>query len=307
MTTHPVLIIGSGPAGLTAAVYTARAELQPLVIAGVEAGGQLMLTTDVENYPGFPTIKGPELMAKMIEHAEKFGATILRKNATKIDVSSRPFRVWVGDDEYSAESIIVATGASAKWLGLESETKLRGHGVSSCATCDGFFFKGKEVAVIGGGDTALEDATFLTKFATKVTIIHRRAELRASKPLIRRAQTNPKISFLWNKEVTTVLGADAVEGILLHDVQSGETSELAIQGLFVAIGHTPNTAIFKDHLALDEHGYIVADGTKTNVEGVFVAGDVEDIRYRQAVTAAGSGCRAALDAERWLSEQEATA
>lgn len=307
MTTHPVLIIGSGPAGLTAAVYTARAELQPLVIAGLEAGGQLMLTTDVENYPGFPTIKGPELMAKMTEHAEKFGATILRKNATRVDFSSRPFRVWVGDEEYSAQSVIVATGASAKWLGLESETKLRGHGVSSCATCDGFFFKGKEVAVIGGGDTALEDATFLTKFATKVTIIHRRAELRASKPLIRRAESNPKITFLWNKEVTQVLGTDTVNGIQLKDVQSGGASELPVEGLFVAIGHQPNTSIFKDQLTLDDHGYILADGTKTNIEGVFVAGDVEDIRYRQAVTAAGAGCRAALDAERWLSEQQVTA
>ena len=304
MNTYPVIIIGSGPAGLTAAVYTARAELQPLVIGGAEAGGQLMLTTDVENYPGFPTIKGPELMAKMIEHAEKFGATILRKNATKVDFTARPFRVWVGEEEYQSESVIVATGASAKWLGIPSETQLRGHGVSSCATCDGFFFKGKEIVVIGGGDTALEDASFLTKFADKVTIIHRRDEFRASKPLIRRVEQNPKISILWNKTVTEILGVDTVTGVRLQDLQTKEVSELAVQGVFVAIGHQPNTSLFTGHIALDEKGYIQAEGTKTSIEGVFVAGDVEDVRYRQAVTAAGAGCRAALDAERWLSEKQ---
>jgi thioredoxin reductase (NADPH) len=302
MNIYPVIIIGSGPAGLTAAVYTARAELQPLVIGGVEAGGQLMLTTDVENYPGFPTIKGPELMAKMIEHAEKFGAKILRKNVTKVDFSERPFKVWVDDEEFSAQSIIVATGASAKWLGLDSETRLRGHGVSSCATCDGFFFRNKNIAVVGGGDTALEDATFLTKFATKVGIIHRRDQMRASKPLQKRAFENPKISFYWNKDVVDILGGDHVEGVKLRDTQTGEEQEIVVDGLFVAIGHKPNTEIFQGQLKLDEKGYIQADGTKTSVEGVFVAGDVEDVRYRQAVTAAGAGCRAALDVERWLSE-----
>ena len=304
METRKLIIIGSGPAGLTAAMYAARAELQPLVIAGLESGGQLMLTTDVENYPGFPTIKGPELMSKMTEHAEKFGATLIKKNATKVDFSARPFGVWVDDDEeYRAETIIVATGASAKWLGLESETRLRGHGVSSCATCDGFFFRDKDIAVVGGGDTALEDATFLTKFAKSVQLIHRRDELKASKPLIRRAEANPKISFVWNAEVVEVLGDQSVSGVLLKDTKTGEQKQLDIQGLFVAIGHQPNTGLFVDQLALDDHGYIIADGTKTSVEGVFVAGDVEDFRYRQAVTAAGSGCRAALDVEHYLADR----
>lgn len=302
-THHRVIILGSGPAGLTAAVYTARAELEPLVIAGLEAGGQLMLTSDVENYPGFPSILGPELMARMTEHAEKFGAKILRKNATKVDFSVRPFRVWADADEYTADAVIIATGASAQWLGLESETRLRGRGVSSCATCDGFFFKGKEIAVVGGGDTALEDATFLTKFAEKVTIIHRRDTLRASKPLQKRAKENPKISFMWNTQVVEVLGEQVVEGIRLKDTQTGEESELSVQGLFVAIGHKPNTGLFADHIELDEKGYIrEISHSQTSVEGVFVAGDVQDIRYRQAVTAAGAGCRAAIDAERWLSE-----
>lgn len=298
-----LVIIGSGPAGLTAAMYAARAELQPLVIAGVEAGGQLMLTTDVENYPGFPSIKGPELMQKLTEHAEKFGAVLLRKNVTKVDFSSRPFKLWVDTDEYQADSVIIATGASAKWLGLPSEARLRGHGVSSCATCDGFFFRDKDIAVVGGGDTALEDATFLTKFAKSVTIVHRRAELKASKPLVRRAETNPKISFAWNTEVVEVLGDQSVTGVRVKDTQSGEERQLAVQGMFVAIGHKPNTEPFVGHIALDEQGYIKSSGTSTSVEGVFVAGDVEDYRYRQAITAAGSGCRAALDAERWLATQ----
>ncbi len=305
MERHRVIIIGSGPAGLTAAVYTGRAELQPLVVGGIEAGGQLMLTTDVENYPGFPTVKGPELMTKMVEHAEKFGARLLRKNATRVDFSSRPFRVWVGDDEYQADSVIVATGASAKWLGLPNETRLRGHGVSSCATCDGFFFKEKELVVVGGGDTALEDATFLTKFASKVTIVHRRDELRASKPLVRRAETNTKIVFRWNSEVADILGDTSVTGVLLRDTKTGEVSQVDVQGVFVAIGHQPNTGIFQGQLALDEHGYIIpSNTTSTSVEGVFVAGDVEDIRYRQAVTAAGGGCKAAIDAERWLAHHD---
>ena len=304
---HQVIILGSGPAGLTAAVYTARAELKPLVIGGVEAGGQLMLTTDVENYPGFPSVKGPDLMAKMIEHAEKFGAVLVRKNATRVDFSARPFKVWVGEDEYQADSVIVATGASAMWLGLPSETRLRGHGVSSCATCDGFFFKEKELVVVGGGDTALEDATFLTKFASKVTIVHRRDQLRASKPLIRRAEANPKIAFAWNTEVAEILGDTSVTGVRLRDTNTKNEREMSVQGVFVAIGHQPNTGIFKDQLSLDERGYIVANGTNTSVEGIFVAGDVEDVRYRQAVTAAGAGCRAAIDTERWLSHEDIAA
>lgn len=304
---HQVIILGSGPAGLTAAVYTARAELKPLVIGGVEAGGQLMLTTDVENYPGFPSVKGPDLMAKMIEHAEKFGAVLVRKNATHVDFSARPFKVWVGEDEYQADSVIVATGASAMWLGLPSETRLRGHGVSSCATCDGFFFKEKELVVVGGGDTALEDATFLTKFASKVTIVHRRDQLRASKPLIRRAEANPKIAFAWNTEVAEILGDTSVTGVRLRDTNTKNEREMSVQGVFVAIGHQPNTGIFKDQLSLDERGYIVANGTNTSVEGIFVAGDVEDVRYRQAVTAAGAGCRAAIDTERWLSHEDIAA
>lgn len=298
-----LIIIGSGPAGLTAAMYAARAELKPLVIAGVEAGGQLMLTTDVENYPGFPSIKGPELMQKLTEHAEKFGATLIRKNVTKVDFGARPFKVWVDTDEYRADSVIIATGASAKWLGLPSETRLRGHGVSSCATCDGFFFRDKDIAVVGGGDTALEDATFLTKFARHVTIIHRRAELRASKPLIRRAEANEKISFLWNSEVADILGDTSVEGVRIRNTETGELQKLDVQGVFVAIGHKPNTEAFIGQIELDAQGYIHAQGTKTNVEGIFVAGDVEDFRYRQAITAAGSGCRAALDVERWLSHE----
>lgn len=306
MPTHrSVIIIGSGPAGLTAALYTARAELSPLVLAGVEAGGQLMLTSDVENFPSHEQIMGPDLMLKMTAHAEKFGAEIVRKNVTKVDFSSRPFRLWSDDDEYTADAVIVATGASAKWLGIDSETRLRGKGVSSCATCDGFFFKGKELVVVGGGDTALEDATFLTRFASKVTLVHRRDSLRASKPLQKRAEENEKISFHWNAEVVEVLGDTTVTGVRLKDTITGEESELAAGGLFVAIGHSPNTKIFDGHLELDEKGYIKAtNSTHTSVEGVFVAGDVEDIRYRQAVTAAGAGCKAAMDVEKWLAEQE---
>lgn len=305
MTTHqPVIIVGSGPAGLTAALYAARAELKPLVLAGAEAGGQLMLTSDVENFPSHESILGPELMAKMTKHAEKFGAQLVRKNVTKVDFSARPFHLWVGDDVYTADAVIVATGASAMWLGLDSETRLRGKGVSSCATCDGFFFKGKEIAVVGGGDTALEDATFLTKFATKVTMVVRRDELRASKPLQARAKSNAKIHFRWNTEVIEVLGEDRVSGVRLKDTVSGEESELTIDGLFVAIGHTPNTKIFDGVLPRDEKGYLrMKEHTMSDIEGVFIAGDVEDIRYRQAVTAAGSGCQAAIDAERWLAEQ----
>lgn len=304
MEVRDVIIVGSGPAGLTAALYAARAELRPLVIAGAEAGGQLMLTTEVENFPGYESILGPELMMKMTKHAEHFGSEILRKNATRVDFTDRPFRVWVGDDEYRANAVILATGASAKWLGLESETKLRGRGVSSCATCDGFFFKGKEIAIVGGGDTALEEATYLTKFASKVTVIHRRDSFRASKPLQKRAQENPKITFLWNAEVVEVLGEDRVTGVRVRDTQTGSEQQLGVDGLFVAIGHKPNTEIFSGQIELDEKGFIrQRTHSGTSVEGVFVAGDVEDVRYRQAITAAGSGARAAIDAERWLAER----
>lgn len=304
VSTHPLIIIGSGPAGLTAAVYAARAELEPLVIAGAEAGGQLMLTTEVENYPGFPTIMGPALMQRMFEHAQKFGAKILRKNATRVDFSTRPFKVWTDTKQYQAQAVIIATGASAKWLGLDSETRLRGRGVSSCATCDGFFFKGKPVAVVGGGDTAMEEATFLTKFATRIYVIHRRDTLRASKPMQKRAYDNPKIEFIWNSEVKEVLGQEKVSGIKIKNIHTGNERELNIEGLFIAIGHEPNTQLFKGQIDLDHVGYIkVKDHTRTNIEGIFVAGDVEDFRYRQAVTAAGSGCRAAIDAEKWLAEQ----
>lgn len=305
MPTHRnLIIIGSGPAGLTAALYASRAELAPLVLAGAQAGGQLMLTSEVENFPSHEQILGPDLMLKMTAHAEKFGAEVIRRNATKVDFASKPFHVWSDEAEYTADAIIVATGASAKWLGLESETRLRGKGVSSCATCDGFFFKGKELIVVGGGDTALEDATFLTRFASKVTIVHRRDSLRASKPLQKRAETNPKISFRWNAEVVEVLGDTTVRGVRLRDTVTGAESELPTGGLFVAIGHTPNTQIFTDQLELDEKGYIKStSSTHTSVDGVFVAGDVEDVRYRQAVTAAGAGCKAAMDAEKWLAEQ----
>lgn len=305
MNKRQVIVIGSGPAGLTAAMYLGRAELEPLVIAGIEAGGQLMQTTEVENYPGFPTIMGPELMTKMTEHAKKFGAEIVRKDAIKVDFSAKPFRVWTDSNEYEADSIIVATGASAKWLGIESETRLKGRGVSSCATCDGFFFKEKDIIVVGGGDTALEEATFLTRFAKTVKIIHRRDELRANKQLQERAKNNPKIEFIWNSEIEEILGENKVEGVKIKNNQTGEVSTLDVEGVFVAIGHTPNTSIFKDQLNLDEQGYIVPNKgkTHTNIEGVFVAGDVEDFEYRQAITAAASGCMAALDLERYLSAQ----
>lgn len=303
MNKRQVIVIGSGPAGLTAAMYLGRAGLEPLVIAGLEAGGQLMQTTEVENYPGFPTIMGPELMTKMTEHAQKFGAEILRKDAIKIDFNSKPFKVWTDSDEHEAESVIVATGASAKWLGIESEARLKGRGVSSCATCDGFFFKEKDIIVVGGGDTALEEATFLTRFAKTVKIIHRRDELRANKQLQKRAKDNPKIEFIWNSEIEEILGENKVEGVKIKNNQTGESSTLDIEGVFVAIGHTPNTKLFDGQLDLDEQGYIKpAKGkTHTNIEGVFVAGDVEDFEYRQAITAAGSGCMAALDLERYLS------
>ena len=298
-----VVIIGSGPAGLTAAIYAARANLEPLVIGGNVPMGQLMITSDVENYPGFPDgIQGPELMQKFREQAERFGATMVEKDATRIDLSERPFRVWVNDDEYLGDSVIVATGASALWLGLKSEEEFRGRGVSACATCDGFFFRGREVAVVGGGDTALEEATFLTRFADKVTMIVRRSEFRGSRIMQDRALNHDKIDVLWNKEVAEVKGEMTVSSLTLRDTETGEQSELAVQGMFVAIGYKPNTDLFAGQLTIGEGGYLeIVDGeTGSGIPGVFVAGDVHDHHYRQAVTAAGDGCKAAIDAERWL-------
>ena len=300
-----IVIAGSGPAGLTAALYAARAELAPIVISGVPAGGQLLITTDVENYPGFPEgIQGPELVDRMRRQASRFGATFVDDNVTRVDLSRRPFRVITGvSGEWLADALLVATGATARWLGLPSETALKGHGVSACATCDGFFFKGMPLAVVGGGDTAMEEALFLTNFATHVTIVHRRDELRASRIMQDRAQHHPKISFRLGAEVVEVLGKQAVEGVRVRDVATGAISELAVRGLFVAIGYDPATEVFRGVLDLDEKGYVrVHDFTRTSVDGVFAAGDVHDHRYRQAVTAAGAGCMAAIDAERWLAE-----
>jgi thioredoxin reductase (NADPH) len=298
-----VVVLGSGPAGLTAAIYAARANLEPLVIAGNVPMGQLMITSDVENYPGFPDgIQGPELMQKFREQAERFGATLVEKDATRVDFSQRPHRIWVNEDEYRADAVIVATGASALWLGLPTEEDFRGRGVSACATCDGFFFRDREVAVIGGGDTALEEATFLTRFANKVTMVVRRGEFRGSKIMQDRALNHEKIDVLWNKEVAEVKGDMTVSSLTLRDTESGQTSELPVQGMFVAIGYKPNTDLFAGQLTIGEGGYLeIVDGeTGSGVDGVFVAGDVHDHHYRQAVTAAGDGCRAAIDAERWL-------
>ena len=304
-----VIIIGSGPAGLTAAIYAARANLEPLVIEGEpsstsdQPGGQLMLTTEVENYPGFPDgIMGPELMLNFRAQAERFGAEFLTEKASKVDFSGRPFKVWVRDDLYEAESIIVSTGAQSLMLGLEAEERLLGHGLSTCATCDGFFFRGHDIAVVGGGDSAIEEATFLTKFADKVTIIHRRDELRASKIMQDRAFANDKIEFLWNHTVTDIHGDTAVTGVEVTNTVDGSVSDLHVTGLFVAIGHRPNTDLFAGQLDMEDNGYLITapDSSYTNVEGVFACGDVQDHTYRQAVTAAGSGCMAAIDAERWL-------
>ncbi|HLE47824.1 MAG TPA: thioredoxin-disulfide reductase [Candidatus Thermoplasmatota archaeon] len=301
-----LLIIGSGPAGYTAALYAARARLEPLVVAGRENGGQLMLTTDVENYPGFPEgIMGPELMDLFRKQAERFGSTIVDKNVTKVDFSRRPFRVEVEGDAWEADSVILATGASSKWLGLPNETKLRGHGVSSCATCDGAFFKDRELVVVGGGDSAMEEASFLTRFASKVTIVHRRDEFRASKIMQERVLKNPKIKVVWDSAVEDILGDGKVTAVKLRNLKSNKATELKTDGVFVAIGHEPNTKIFQKQVELDEKGYIVLKRhSHTTVEGVFAAGDVHDIRYRQAITAAGAGCRAAMDAEKWLEDQE---
>jgi thioredoxin reductase (NADPH) len=297
-----VLIIGSGPAGLTAALYAARANLEPIVIGGYTPLGQLMITSDVENYPGFPHgIQGPELMQLFREQAEGFGAQIVERDATKVDFSERPFHVWAGDEEYVADSVIVATGASALWLGLPSEEAFRGRGVSACATCDGFFFRDREIAVVGGGDTALEEALFLTRFASKVTMLVRRDQFRGSRIMQDRVLNHPKIEVLWNKQVLEVQGENTVGTLRLADTASGEESDLAVQGLFIAIGYKPNTDLFMGKLKTDAHGYLeVVDETGSGIEGVFVAGDVHDHRYRQAVTAAGDGCKAAIDAERWL-------
>jgi thioredoxin reductase (NADPH) len=299
---HRVAIIGSGPAGLTAAIYAGRANLEPIVIAGNVPMGQLMITSDVENYPGFPEgVQGPELMHKFREQAERFGATLVERDATKVDLSQRPFRIWVGEDLYQADAVIVATGASALWLGLPSEEEFRGRGVSACATCDGFFFRGREVAVVGGGDTALEEATFLTRFADKVTMLVRRGEFRGSKIMQERAQRDPKIEILFNKEVAEVKGEMTVSSLVVRDTTSGETSEMPVQGMFVAIGYKPNTELFEGQLRVGKGGYLEVVGeTGSGIEGVFVAGDVHDSHYRQAVTAAGDGCKAAIDAERWL-------
>jgi thioredoxin reductase (NADPH) len=307
-TESKLIIVGSGPAGLTAAIYAARANLEPIVLAGSAPGGQLMITSDVENYPGFPDgIQGPELMAAFREQAERFGTHIVDVDIDRVDFSSRPFRIWARGTEYRADAVIVATGASALWLGLESETRLRGRGVSACATCDGFFFRDKEIAVVGGGDTALEEATFLTRFATKVHVLHRREAFRASKIMLDRAINHPKIEIHTNTAVDEVLGDAKVSGLRLVDTITGSTSEIPMEGLFIAIGYEPNTAAFRDWLEVDEKGYLVVhDETGSKIDGVFIAGDVHDHRYRQAVTAAGDGCKAAIDAERWLEAQGIT-
>jgi len=313
-----VVIIGSGPAGLTAAIYTARAELNPLVIEGEpsstgdQPGGQLMLTTEVENFPGFPEgILGPQLMADMKAQAEKFGATFLTRKVTKVDLTTKPFEIWIGNPDenspaHTADAVIISTGAQSVMLEVEGEKRLLGHGLSTCATCDGFFFKDKKIAVVGGGDSAIEEATFLTKFASEVTVIHRRDELRASKIMQKRAHEKPKINFLWDSEVTEILGSNSVEAVKIRNTKTLEETELDLEGIFIAIGHKPNTSLFIDKLSIDNLGYIKTEpqSTKTNIEGVFACGDIQDHKYRQAITAAGSGCMAAIDAEHWLENNQ---
>jgi thioredoxin reductase (NADPH) len=301
-----LLIVGSGPAGYTAAIYAARAELAPVVLAGLQFGGQLMLTTDVENYPGFPeAVSGPEMMERFQRQAERFGARVLFEDATRIDLSQRPFHVETAERAFLADAVIIATGATAKWLDLPSEKRLQNKGVSACATCDGALYRGKAMAVVGGGDTAMEEALFLTRYATKVTVIHRRGELRASRIMQERALKHEKIEFLWHSAVDEVLGGDFLTGLRVKNLQSGATSEVPVEALFVAIGHEPNTELFRGQLELDDVGYVKVEpgGSRTGIEGVFAAGDVMDPTYRQAVTAAGSGCMAAIDAERWLAAQ----
>jgi thioredoxin reductase (NADPH) len=302
-----VIVIGSGPAGYTAALYAARADLEPLVLKGLEAGGQLMLTTDVENYPGFADgIMGPELMDQMEKQAQRFGAEILAVHVTEVDLSSRPFLVKAGDQAWRTRTLIVATGATARWLDIPGEERLRGRGVSACATCDGFFFRDRELVVVGGGDTAMEEATFLTKFASKVTIVHRRDAFRASKVMQDRVFAYPKIEVLWDSVLEEIVGDQAVTGVVVRHVKTGETSTLSTDGVFMAIGHDPATSLFGDQLETDDNGYLVVrePSTETNVHGVFAAGDVTDHTYRQAVTAAGQGCKAAIDAERLLGEDD---
>ena len=302
---YDLIIIGSGPAGYTAAIYASRANLSVLMFQGYQVGGQLMLTSDVENYPGFEEgILGPPMMEKFEAQARRFGAELIPEDVLEIDFSQRPFTLPTDSGEFKARAVIISTGASAKWLGLPSEERLQGRGVSACATCDGFFFKNKDVAVVGGGDTAMEEATFLTRYASHVTVIHRRDSLRASKIMQDRAFKNPKISFIWDTDVAEVLGDNAITGLRLRNVKTGEENVLPVQGLFLAIGHEPNTSLFKGVIDMDKKGYIVpVEYTMTNIPGVFAAGDVTDHRYRQAVTAAGDGCRAAIDLERWLESQ----